>query len=51
MNRGPSAYAPKLYLITKGTPGANFLVKKDNMSALENLLAIKRLEKIEYKRK
>ena len=51
MKRVLLAYAQKLYLTAKVTLEANFLVKKDNMSALENLLAKKILEKIEYKRK
>ena len=50
MKRGPSAYVQKLYSITKGTQEANFLVKKDNMSLLEKIVLIKRLEKIEYKK-
>jgi hypothetical protein len=51
MNRCPSACAQKLYSITKDTLEANFLVKKNNMSILENLVLIKRLEKIECKKK
>jgi hypothetical protein len=50
MKRGPSVYAQKLYLITKVTLEANFLVKKDNMFCLEKIVLIKRLEKIEYKK-